>query len=200
MIKIIEVTCPYGTDNNVGNSLDAAYDKKVNKYKSLAEQTERLFNWTTTLSIIVVSSLGVIPLRTKLDALRISPADHIQLLKRLSMHAIAASACIVFEKVPEFFGMRCRPLPGRVTAPNAAIPPNNNENNNDTDHGQENQQATSEEQPTNNGNAQEDNGQGEQINNSTEQTISVDQIIEEDAENNAIEQALDQPDEDEFLN
>jgi len=100
ILKIIEITIPYGYINKNGNnSLYEKYNLKKQKYSNLVNECNNLFNIQTDLYIISISSLGAIPKCTHEDLLKLFNKKIINKIEqKLSYLAIQGSSIIFWGK------------------------------------------------------------------------------------------------------
>ena len=104
-VQLVEFTVPYGdmttdTQGNRISSLKSKYNEKVSKYSDLLLDIKNTFNKEAKLTVIVVSSLGVIPNKTTKaiqDLLQLSKKNLQRVVRRIVYEAIRGSYLLFYD-------------------------------------------------------------------------------------------------------
>ena len=103
-IILVEFSCPYANIGSAGNTLDLVYNKKINKYKELADECKTIYKRKVSVYAIIVSSLGAIhenSIEQIKKLLHLAPSEtklHNTILRRLSLTACIGSY-FIFNKL-----------------------------------------------------------------------------------------------------
>jgi hypothetical protein len=110
-MELIEITCPYGRITPERNTMEDAFEFKMNKYQKLAEEIEEKTGTKVKVIPVIVSSMGAVYAKTMTMLKKLLKCED-KKLKKIGRKISEAAMIGSFDVWRKYIAKRERPVRG----------------------------------------------------------------------------------------